>query len=482
VSGQRGSRFLSFADAGAAMAAGRDAAAPPVIPKPDELTWWDWAVFLLQAAAEIEHALLVQYLYAAYSLDPAGGSGGQVPADAAVTIAGWRSTIITIAKEEMAHLLTEQNLLRFIGGPLTFERGEFPLHSELYPFPLALRPLTKTSLATYVAAEMPASPAVPDIGDIVARATTAEGGVPVNRVGVLFDTLIGIFRDDTRLADADLRPHRAGDQAAAADWHPSGHLIVRTIASRKDALDALQDIADQGEGSASPQPGTPLSHFDRFLSIYRAFPETETAAPAWQPARPVPVNPSTAAVAGHDPAAERNRITHPVTRRWAQLFNVRYRMLLTDMAHSLHMPAADASGNPTPRGQLAADALLQMRGQGFSGLSRIAGKLTTQPAKQEPGPGDPENAGPPFELPYTLTLADDEHGRWRMHLALLDASRDLVGFLRQDSGPDRLLDELDAIDTAWRAVVEAQLAATLDGATPASTGPASTGPDGTAGG
>lgn len=130
MSSRRRDRFLSFADvpAAAEMAApsGRDAAAPPVIPKPDELTWWDWAVFLLHAAAEIEHALLVQYLYAAYSLDKTGGSGTLVPAGAAATIAGWRSKIITIAKEEMAHLLTEQNLLRFIGGPLTFERGDFP--------------------------------------------------------------------------------------------------------------------------------------------------------------------------------------------------------------------------------------------------------------------------------------------------------------------------------------------------------------------
>jgi ferritin-like protein len=462
----RRERFLSLAaleETDRSQDAALQAPAQVTIAKPDELTWWDWAVFLLHAAAEIEHALLAQYLYAAYSLDTAGGSGDQIPDGAVRTIAGWRTSIITIAKEEMAHLLTEQNLLRFIGGPLAFERGEFPVHSQLYPFPLSLRPLTKTSLATYVAAEMPASPAVPDIGDIVARATSAEGGVPVNRVGVLFDTLIGIFSDDTRLTDADLRPHSAGDQAGTADWPPAGHLIVRIIASRKDALDALHAIADQGEGSASPQPGAPPSHFDRFLSIYRAFPDTESAAvPPWQPTRSVPVNPSTAAMADPDAATERNRITHPVTLRWAQLFNVRYRMLLTDLAHSLHLPAADASGNPTPHGQLAADAFLQMRGQGFSGLSRIAGKLTTQPAKQAPGPRDPENAGPPFELPYTLTLADDEHGRWQMHLSLLDTSHDLVGFLRQNSGPDPLLDELDAIDTARRAVVEAQLAAAPD--------------------
>jgi Ferritin-like len=468
MSSPRRDRFLSFSDASAADLAAParlDAATPQVIPKPDELTWWDWAVFLLHAAAEIEHALLVQYLYAAYSLDPAGGTGDQVPAGAPAKVAGWRIKIVTIAKEEMAHLLTEQNLLRFIGGPLTFERGDFPVHSQLYPFPLSLRPLTRTSLATYIAAEMPATPAVPDIGDIIARASQAEGGMPVNRVGVLFDTLIGIFSDETKLPDADLLGQTVSDQADATDWLASGHLIVRTIPNRAEAVSALQAIADQGEGSANPPAGAPASHFDRFLGIYREFPETESAAAVpWRPTRPVPVNPNTAAMPDPDPVVEQARITDPVTLLWAQLFNVRYRMLLMDLAHSLHMtgPFADVSRNPTLRGQLCADAFLQMRGQGFSGLNKIAGMLTTLPLKRGSEADRTGNAGPPFELPYTLALADDEHGRWRMHLALLDASRDLVANLRMQrgsSGSGPLLNELDSIDTSWRAVVEAQLAA-----------------------
>jgi hypothetical protein len=52
------------------------------IEKPDELTWWDWTVFLLHTAAEIEHALMVQYLYAAYSLADAGHTGTDVPPNA----------------------------------------------------------------------------------------------------------------------------------------------------------------------------------------------------------------------------------------------------------------------------------------------------------------------------------------------------------------------------------------------------------------
>ena len=139
MTGSAQQRFLAFEglDESAALDVA-EAPAVQTIPKPDELTWWDWAVFLLHTAAEIEHALMAQYLYAAYSLADADFTGAHIPPDAAARTRRWRNTIIWIASEEMAHLLTEQNLLRFIGGPFNLEREDFPFRSLLYPFPLAL--------------------------------------------------------------------------------------------------------------------------------------------------------------------------------------------------------------------------------------------------------------------------------------------------------------------------------------------------------
>jgi hypothetical protein len=455
-------RFLAVEHLDASLAL-EEAPGVQTIPKPDELSWWDWAVFLLHTAAEIEHVLMVQYLYAAYSLADADFAGKQVPGDAAAQTARWRNTITSIAREEMAHLLTEQNLLRFIGGPLNLEREDFPFRSMLYPFPLSLQPLTKTSLAKYVAAEMPANPAVADIGAIVARATDATGGMRPNRVGVLFDTLLEIFADESRITDAALRPQTAaGQQARPDDWFAFGRLIVRAVGTRDEAIAALQAVGEQGEGSASAPPGEP-SHFDQFLGIYREFPETELdEEPDWVPTRSIPTNPTTAPSSDADPVAERNRITHPTTRLWAQLFNVRYRMLLLDLAHALHLsgPLTDVVGNPTARGDLRDGAFLQMRGQGLSGMRGIARTLTTRPAKEMAGPDDPVHAAAPFELPYTLAIPDDEHGRWRLHLALLDASNGLVARLQASGETGGLLDELVSIDAASRTVVQARLAAT----------------------
>ncbi|WP_138733363.1 ferritin-like domain-containing protein [Modestobacter excelsi] len=461
----RATRLLQVPDLDVGPAARDPAtdATATTIPKPPELTWWDWAVFLLHTAAEVEHALMTQYLYGAYSLADSDFAGPEVPPDAALRTAAWRTTITAIAREEMGHLLTEQNLLRFIGGPLNLEREDFPFRSVLYPFPLTLEPLSRTSLAKYVAAEMPADPDEADIPEIVARATGATGGMRPNRVGVLFDTLIDVFSDPAKLTDADLDPGSAADrQARPEDWFGFGRLIVRAVATRAEAVAALRAVGEQGEGAALPSVGEPLAHFHQFLRIYREFPETSDGeVPAWVPGRAVPTDPTTGPQPDGDPTVERNRISHPVTRTWAQLFDVRYRMLLVDLVHALSRPGplVDDDGAPTPRGHLRDWAFLQMRGEGLSGMRGIARLLTTRPAKADPAPGDPACAGPPFELPYSLAIPDDEHSRWRLHLSLLDSSARLTEDLAAAGETGDLLDELTRVDAAARAVVESLLIA-----------------------
>ncbi len=69
------------------------------------LTDRDETIFLLHTAAEIEHPLLVQYLYAMYSLKSADELSD--PQQQAFVTA-WRDTLRQIALEEMGHLVTVQ--------------------------------------------------------------------------------------------------------------------------------------------------------------------------------------------------------------------------------------------------------------------------------------------------------------------------------------------------------------------------------------
>src|SRR5689334_21348355 len=76
------------------------------------LTPHDEALFVLDVGAEVEHALLIQYIYAACSLK----RGDDLPAERKADVKRWRSSLMGIAREEMGHLITVQNLLRLIGG------------------------------------------------------------------------------------------------------------------------------------------------------------------------------------------------------------------------------------------------------------------------------------------------------------------------------------------------------------------------------
>src|SRR5437660_9673535 len=136
---------------GGALAAAAQAAVAVQKPElPPEFTWRDYTAFLLTIAAQIEHSLMVQYLYAAYSL-----GGPQVPQEQHDNVAAWRQVILGVAKEEMGHLATVQNALRFLGAPLALDREDYPWDIDLAPYPFMLERLTRASLAKYIVAESP---------------------------------------------------------------------------------------------------------------------------------------------------------------------------------------------------------------------------------------------------------------------------------------------------------------------------------------
>ena len=97
----------------------------------------DEAIFWLSAAAEIEHALMVQYLFAAYSIEPASLPAENNVRRLATEI---RNTLLQIAREEMGHFISVQNLLHAVGGALHFGRQFSPFEFAIQPFAYRLEP------------------------------------------------------------------------------------------------------------------------------------------------------------------------------------------------------------------------------------------------------------------------------------------------------------------------------------------------------
>lgn len=440
------------------------ALARPGLTKRPELTWRDHAVMLLHIASAIEHALMVQYLFAAYSL-----GGDQVPERHRAMVERWRRDILAVAKEEMGHLLTVQNVLALLGGPIRLDREDYPWDSPFYPAPFTLAPLSRETLAIYVFAEMPEVWDDP-IRDEIVRLARQEAQVlggsahgSVNRVGVVYHNLIAILADHRLVPDADFQPDSAAAQASWDEWGRGyrggargADVIVDVVATRDEALDALHRISSQGEApnatkaalalhAADGAPpaaalrleqrlrwrekkadeeaqaggeGPPPSHFARFLNIYREFPREEGPG-SWQPALPVAVNPATT-------AQERcTTIADPASARWANLFNLRYRMLLAYLTHGLLIARQQPDGEaPSVRGAVMHRVFAEMYN-----LKTIAGILVRRPAGRDP---EGLRAGPPFQMPYTLNLPATTHSRWRLHQ---DMNREARSLRRQLERP-----------------------------------------------
>lgn len=413
------------------------AAAPPApatvfIEVPFEFTSREYACMLLHIAAGIEHALMVQYLYAGYSL-----GGAQVPADKAALVRQWQEAVLGIAKEEMGHLMTVQNLLRCVGGSLTLDRGDFPWDSDFYPFDFRLEPLTRKSLAKYVITESPDDGSFSGAEAELIRKLAEEDsdGKPVNRVGALYDRLIAIFQDPQMIPDSAFRDETFLYQANWDEWgrghrvdskHPAtpgtADMLVMPVSSRSDAVKALQAVATQGESPVSAE-GT-ASHFARFLKIFRGFPEKAE----WYPARNVAVNPVTVR---HPDRPDNPPGTTPISNEeaslWAHLLNVRYRNLLTTLLHTFHYPNQLVEASQfTPRGLLIHATFGEM--YNLRTISEIlmgmpVAKAGGQTTKNGRGP---VLAGPPFQMPYNLTLPTDPVDRWNLQLELLRASGVLI--------------------------------------------------------
>src|SRR5215510_4867712 len=70
-------------------------------------------IYMLYEAAELEHGIMCQYLYAVFSLKQSTDEG--LTEDELAAVQRWRQVVAHVATDEMLHLALVQNLLSAIG-------------------------------------------------------------------------------------------------------------------------------------------------------------------------------------------------------------------------------------------------------------------------------------------------------------------------------------------------------------------------------
>src|SRR5690348_11282314 len=112
-------------------------------------------IYMLCEAAELEHAIMCQYLFAAFSLKQSLDEGLTEPQLAAVQ--RWRRQVSHVATQEMLHLALVQNLLTAIGAAPHLSRPNLPAPAGHYPagVQLALIPFGERALRHFMFLERP---------------------------------------------------------------------------------------------------------------------------------------------------------------------------------------------------------------------------------------------------------------------------------------------------------------------------------------
>jgi hypothetical protein len=401
-------------------------------------------IYMLCEAAELEHGIMCQYLFAAFSLKQRE-DGGLTPEELEA-VTRWRRVIAHVATEEMLHLALVQNVLSAIGAAPHLTRPNLPAPAHHYPagVNLTLVPFGERALQHFIFLERPEGMALEGAKGIDAPLheavpLMAEGDIVPRlqdfaTVGHLYRSIEqGLAKLADKFGEHNLfvGPPRA--QATSTDFQWPELVAVTDLGSAQRALDT---ILEQGEGARGHWE---TAHFGQFVQILDEYRQMLLANPAFDAVRPVMF--ATVRRGEHDDAVP--LIGDRVTSLCADLFNVSYEILLQLLErYFAHTEETD------PQLETLANAAVTLMG----GVLRPLGDLiTTLPI----GPEHPgRNAGPSFELFYENDyLLPHRESAWALLEERLRDASSFSRFVTQTASED-VASALRPVERALTAVAD----------------------------
>jgi hypothetical protein len=346
--------------------------------------------YLLAEAAEVEHLIMCQYLYASFSLKTEPDDG--LTAEQAAAVARWRKLLTGIAIEEMLHLALVFNVMTAIGAAPTLSRPNFPRSSEDLPGAIQFRllPFGTDSLTHFLYLERPEGMERTDAAGFVPAAPPRdpiESGEVITRAQE-FGTVGHLYRGiEQGLAELS---ERIGERAVfvgplRAQATPELFRWPQLVAVHdlKSATSAINEIIEQGEGARGDwRP----AHYGRFLGIWEEYQNLKAADPQFEPAHPV-IPAFTRQP--YDIDTPQPLLTDPLTRRVAEVFNLGYETLLQVLNRFFtHTDETD-------------EQLQTLVGAAFGLMAGVLGPLGRALTRLPAGPDHlGRTAGPTFEMYY----------------------------------------------------------------------------------
>jgi Ferritin-like len=396
--------------------------------------------YLLCLAAELEHGLMCEYLYAAFSLKTRPDD--TLDAADMEAVERWRSVILRVAAEEMLHWALVNNLLIAVGSAPYVSRPHLPHQAKGYPagVQMALVGFGERALRHMLYLERPEGMEMADAEGFVAHGPalpimSERDIVPwaqeFSTVGHLYRSIEGGLVNLAAILGEDMLfigPHRAQATPASFGWPD-----LVPLTSLEAARGAIARIVEQGEGARGDWSA---AHYGRFLTVLEEYQARKAETPSFEPAHRV----APAAVRPADGVMPEVYITDPLTAAVTDLFNVVYDLILQMIVRYF------AFGQETDDQLRAlADAAVGLM---FGAVKPLGLLLSTLPI----GPEHPGvNAGPNFQLAYRSSfLLPHRRSAWiRFGERLDEAAR----FGDAIAGPPEVRAVLDQVANGLRRVL-----------------------------
>jgi hypothetical protein len=366
---------------------GRPRPEPVLVVESREHLW-----YLLTEASQLEHMIMCQYLYAAFSLKLSADEG--LTEAQAAAVAGWRRVLGGICVDEMLHLALVANLMAAIGAAPTVSRPNFPQRSGYFPptVQLDLLPFGEAALTHFLYLERPEGMERMDAEGFVPTAPPHDALAPDEAlprvqdfatVGHLYRGIAdGLAHLVDRFGERAVFVGAPRAQARPELFHWPQLIAVTDLTS---AHAAIEEIIDQGEGARG---NWHEAHYGRFLEMWTEYRELKAADPSFAPARAVQ---AAFVRQPYDVVASQPLVTDPAARAVAEVFNVAYEALLQILTRFFtHTDETDP--------QL--EALIGAAFDLMTGVLRPLGSCLTEMPVGDEYPG--RTTGPCFEMYYPM--------------------------------------------------------------------------------
>jgi hypothetical protein len=420
---------------------GQRARYPVDVESPIVIEHRDALIYMLCEAAEIEHAICCQYLFAAFSLKDDVDEG--LTERQLRAVRRWRATILEIAAQEMLHMATVNNLLAALGAAPRVGRPNLPRQGRHYPpgVQFAFVPFNEQALRHFLYLERPEGINLQDAEGFESLheaepIMNEEDIVPrpqdFSTIGHLYRSIEDGFR---RLVERHgeqwvfIGDHRSQARPETFRWEE-----LVPVHDLESALRAIDVVVEQGEG---PRGAWKDAHYGRLLVILGEYLTMRREDKSFEPARPVMACTARRAV----DARETPLISDPTTAAVMDVFNVCYEVLLYLLARYF------AHGHETDEQlERLADVAVEMM---IFVIRPLGETITMMPV----GPDHPGmNAGPSFEVFYASGyLLPHTWQAWVLiHERISEAHGFLERIVSKGGVPDELRDLLPPLDRLAR--------------------------------